>query len=114
MIPSAPIGTMRITECNRTPEVSPDLLTSCPETAPLSSGRRYTMRLGSMRTPAGIALVVGAMLIVRLGAQAPTAPPAGGRGRGAPSQGVPPPSRGGGGGGGGGRAARNPPAELPG
>jgi len=54
-----------------------------------------------MRTPAGIALVAGVMLVISLGAQTPPGPPAGGgRGAAPPSQGVPPPSRGGGGGGG--------------
>ena len=56
-----------------------------------------------MRTPAGVVLVAGAMLVISLGAQTaqPPAPPAGGAGRGGGAgQGVPPPSRGGGGGGG--------------
>jgi mono/diheme cytochrome c family protein len=55
-----------------------------------------------MRTPAGLVLVAGAMLVISLGAQTPQAPetPAGRAGRGGAGQGVPPPSRGGGGGGG--------------
>jgi mono/diheme cytochrome c family protein len=56
-----------------------------------------------MRTPAGLVLVAGVMLVISLGAQTPQAPapPAGRGGRGGGgAQGVPPPTRGGGGGGG--------------
>jgi mono/diheme cytochrome c family protein len=56
-----------------------------------------------MKSPAGLVLVAGVMLVMSLGAQTaqPPVPPPGGAGRGGGAgQGVPPPSRGGGGGGG--------------
>jgi cytochrome c oxidase cbb3-type subunit 3 len=66
-----------------------------------------------MRTSAGTVLAAGVMLAISLAAQTPQtpAPPAGGRGRGAP-QGVPPPSRGGGGGGGAAGPADKPLVEF--
>ena len=50
--------------------------------SPIQCDFVHRSRRGFMRTPAGIVLVAGVMLVISLGAQTPPAPPAGG-GRGA-------------------------------